>query len=49
MNMKMESGIKSKNEVKVQYLKDVEWLKNTQNWSQNTNIYTAQTEVHVGT
>jgi len=39
MNMKMESGIKTKNDVNVQDLKDVEWLKNTQNWRKNTNIY----------
>jgi len=32
MNMKMEGDIKTKNDVKVQDLKDVEWLKNTQNW-----------------
>jgi hypothetical protein len=39
MNMKMETDIKSKNDVKVQDLKDVKWLKNTQKWRQNTNIY----------
>jgi len=40
MNMKVVSNIKSKNDVKVQDFKDVEWLKSTQNWRQNTNIYT---------
>jgi len=39
MNTKRESDIKSKNDMKVQDLKDVEWLKNIQNRRQNTNIY----------
>lgn len=39
MNMKMGSDTKTKNDVKVQDLKDEELLKNTQKWRQNTNIY----------